>query len=285
MEIFRTVKDMQAWSGEQRRRGLTIGFVPTMGYLHDGHLSLMTHARSRCDRLVVSIFVNPTQFNNPNDLSGYPRDLERDLDLIRPVPVDAVFHPTAEEMYPNGFQTYVEVTGLSQGLCGTDRPGHFRGVTTVVSKLFLAVKPHLAVFGEKDFQQLRVIQRMTRDLGFEVEVVGRPTFREPDGLAMSSRNVHLAPEERQSALALSESLRLAQDMADGGAVSAGTILAAVRAHIEARPFTHIEYAVLVDPETLTDAARIEGRALLALAVTVGRTRLIDNMMITIPSGS
>jgi len=279
MEIFRTVKDMQAWAGEQRRRGLTIGFVPTMGFLHDGHLSLMTYARDRCDRLVVSIFVNPTQFNNPDDLSRYPRDLERDLSLIRPVPVDAVFHPAAEEMYPDGFQTYVEVTGLSQGLCGTDRPGHFRGVTTVVSKLFLAVNPHLAVFGEKDYQQLKVIQRMTRDLGFEIEVIGRPTFREPDGLAMSSRNVHLSPEERQSALALSESLRLAQDLAGQGTVSAEGLLSKVRAHIEARPYTRVEYVVLVDPETLTDVPRLEGRALLALAVTVGKTRLIDNAML------
>jgi pantoate--beta-alanine ligase len=285
MEIFRAVKDMQAWAGERRRRGLTIGFVPTMGYLHSGHVSLMTYARKRCDRLVVSIFVNPTQFNNPDDLSRYPRDLERDLASIRPVPVDAVFHPAPEEMYPAGFQTYVEVTGLSQGLCGADRPGHFRGVTTVVAKLFLAVNPHLAVFGEKDFQQLKVIQRMTRDLGFEIEVVGRPTFREPDGLAMSSRNVHLKPAERQSALALSESLRLAQDLADRGTVSAEGLLAAVRAHIEARPFARVEYAVLVDPETLTDAPRLEGRALLALAVTVGKTRLIDNAMLTTRSGS
>ncbi|MBW2060439.1 MAG: pantoate--beta-alanine ligase [Deltaproteobacteria bacterium] len=280
MELIKETKKMQVWSREKRAKGAKLGFVPTMGFLHQGHLSLMEYARSHCDLLIVSIFVNPTQFGPAEDFKTYPQDFNRDLELMRSIPVDTVFHPAPEEIYAAGFQTYVEVTELTQGLCGVNRPTHFKGVTTVVAKLFNIVQPHLAVFGQKDYQQLIVIQRMVKDLHLEVEVVGCPTVREEDGLAMSSRNVHLSPEERKSARALSESLKLAQEMADQGKRAAAEILAAVRKHIEDQPHARLHYAVLVDPETLEDVESIEGQALLALAAVVGKPRLIDNAIIT-----
>ncbi len=280
MELIKETEKMKTWARRKRAEGLKIGFVPTMGYLHQGHLSLMEYARPHCDQLVVSIFVNPTQFGPTEDFSTYPQDLDRDLDLMRPIPVDLVFKPTPEQIYPDGFQTYVEVTQLTQRLCGLDRPTHFRGVTTVVAKLFNIVRPHLAVFGQKDYQQLVVIQRMVKDLNMDVEVVGRPTVREADGLAMSSRNVHLRPEERKSALSLFESLKLAQKMVRQGKRNAAEILAAVKKHIEDKPHTQLHYAVLVDPETLEDVEAVEDKALLALAAVVGKPRLIDNAIIT-----
>jgi len=282
MELIKAIRHMQDWSEEKRISGRRIGFVPTMGFLHEGHLSLMRYARGRCDRLVASIFVNPLQFGPKEDLAQYPRDLDRDLELMQTVPVDAVFNPEPEEMYPPGYQTRVEVTEVTQGLCGTFRPGHFTGVATVVLKLFNIVRPHLAVFGEKDYQQLVTIQRMVQDLDLDLMVEGRPTLREPDGLAMSSRNVYLSPDERRSALALSESLRLAQEMVTAGRRDAAEILTTVRDHIESRPHNKVQYAALVDPATLDEVARIENRTVLALAVFTGRTRLIDNAVLEVP---
>ena len=279
MELIEKVKEMQTWARDKRAQGLTIGFVPTMGCLHQGHLSLMEYARPRCDLLTASIFVNPAQFAPTEDFDEYPRDINRDLDLMRKVEVDLVFIPPAEEIYPEGFQTYVEVTEVSQGLCGVDRPTFFRGVATVVAKLFNIVMPDLAVFGEKDYQQLIVIQRMVKDLHLEVEVIGRPTVREEDGLAMSSRNVYLSPEERESARALSSSLKLAQEMVDRGELAAPEILAEVKRYIEERPFTRIQYVELVDHQTLKPVDMVQGKALLVMAVMVGRTRLIDNTII------
>jgi pantoate--beta-alanine ligase len=280
MELIEKVEEMLAWAREKRARRQTIGFVPTMGFLHHGHLSLMEYARPKCDLLTASIFVNPTQFAPTEDFAEYPRDLDRDLDLMRQARVDLVFHPTAAEMYAEGFQTFVEVTDVSQGLCGIDRPTFFRGVATVVAKLFNIVRPDLAVFGEKDYQQLAVIKRMVKDLHMEVEVIGRPTVREEDGLAMSSRNIYLSPEERKSALSLNTSLSLAQEMVDQGRLAATEILAAVKKHIEERPFTRIQYVELVDHQTLKPVEMVQGRALLAMAVMVGVTRLIDNRIIT-----
>ncbi|MBW2050941.1 MAG: pantoate--beta-alanine ligase, partial [Deltaproteobacteria bacterium] len=197
MELITETEKMKTWTREKRANGMKIGFVPTMGYLHQGHLSLMKYARSHCDSLVVSIFINPAQFGPTEDFKTYPQNLDRDLELMKPIPVDMVFNPAPEQIYPDGFQTYVEVAKLTRVLCGVNRPTHFQGVTTVVAKLFNIVRPHLAVFGQKDFQQLVVIQRMVKDLNMDVEVVGQPTVREEDGLAMSSRNVHLLPGERK----------------------------------------------------------------------------------------
>ncbi len=279
MELIRTVKEMQAWAEKNRAQGVKIGLVPTMGYLHSGHLSLMKIARPLCDKLVVSVFVNPMQFGPKEDLAEYPRDLERDLDMIKDITADAVFHPEAEEMYPEGFQTQLEVTGVGRGLCQTYRPQFFIGVATVVLKLFNCVKPHLAVFGEKDYQQLTVIRRMVRDLNLDIQIVGGPLIREADGLALSSRNVYLSAEERTSALAISQSLETAKAMAAAGRVEAAEILQAVRARIEAGPHNKVQYAALVDPETLADVDRVADTAVLALAVLVGKTRLIDNCLI------
>ena len=279
MEVIRETARMKAWSRQARRQGLTIGFVPTMGFLHQGHLDLIRYAREKSDRVAVSIFVNPKQFGPKEDLADYPRDLDRDLDRLRPIGVDAVFNPAPGEIYPPGFQTRVEVLEVTKGLCGAFRPDFFPGVTTVVLKLFCIIAPDLAVFGEKDYQQLAAIKTMARDLALDVRVEGRPTVREPDGLAMSSRNTYLSPDERESALSLSQGLELARGMAARGEVEAAGVLAAVRAHIESRPEAKIQYAVLVDPDTLEEKPRVEGRTLLALAVFVGRTRLIDNAVL------
>jgi len=282
MELIKTIRQMQDWSEAKRVQGQRIGFVPTMGFLHEGHLSLMRYARGQSDHLVASIFVNPLQFGPKEDLAQYPRDLDRDLAMMQTIPVDAVFHPEPEEMYPPGYQTRVEVTEVTRGLCGAFRPGHFTGVATVVLKLFNIVRPHLAVFGEKDYQQLVTIKRMARDLDLDLTVEGRPTLREPDGLAMSSRNVYLSPDERRSALALSESLRLAQEMVTAGRRDAAEILTAVRERIESRPHNKVQYAALVDPAGLEAVTGIDNRAVLALAVFTGRTRLIDNAVLTAP---
>lgn len=279
MELINTIRDMKAWSRKAHSENLKIGFVPTMGYLHEGHLSLVSHARKHCDRLVVSIFVNPMQFGPTEDLDVYPRDLDRDLDLLRPLDVDCVFIPDGGEIYPDGYQTNVKVADVTSGLCGAFRPAFFGGVATVVLKLFNIITPDVAVFGEKDYQQLITVRRMVRDLHLDVDVIGRPTVREADGLAMSSRNVYLSEEERKSAKSLSEALTIAKELALEGTVAAGEILEAVRTHIESYPGTQIQYASLVDPEKLTDVDRVEPRAVLALAVIIGKTRLIDNAMI------
>lgn len=272
---------MQAVSLAWRKIGQTIAFVPTMGYFHAGHLSLMRFGREIGGRLVVSLFVNPTQFGPSEDLDRYPRNLERDATLVREVGVDVLYTPTATDMYPKGYQTFITVEGLSQGLCGASRPGHFRGVATVVLKLFHQVLPHLAIFGEKDYQQLAVIKRMVTDLNVPVEVVGRPIVREADGLAMSSRNTYLNPKERQSALCLFQALTKAQNMAASGENEASKILSQVIQTITSTPDTRLDYAVLVDPESLQEVDNIQGSARLAVAAWVGGTRLIDNILLEV----
>jgi len=261
-----------------RASGKSIGFVPTMGYFHEGHLSLMRRAREENDIVVVSIFVNPLQFGPGEDFERYPRDEERDLRLAGDVGVDYAFIPAVEDFYPEDFSTYVEVTGITDGLCGRHRPGHFRGVTTVVAKLFNVVQPTRAYFGKKDYQQLKVIERMVRDLNMPIEIVPCPTVREPDGLAMSSRNEYLSQQERESALSLYRSLKLAEQMVKSGERNPETLIRAMRDLIESQPHVRkIDYIEVVDPETLEPLEEIKGRALIALAVWVGRARLIDNL--------
>ncbi len=280
MEIISNPKDMQALAQDWRGLGHKVALVPTMGYFHQGHLSLMEYGKTVADRLVVSLFVNPTQFGPNEDLDRYPRDLERDAALARELGVDVLYTPAAAAMYPAGYQTYVEVERLSQGLCGASRPGHFRGVATVVLKLFNQVQPHVAVFGEKDFQQLAVIKRMAADLDLTVEVVGRPIVREPDGLALSSRNTYLNPEERAAALCLYRALLGARELVLSGAKTRENILEAVRQIITSTPHTRIDYLALVDPETLREVETINEAARLLLAVWVGKTRLIDNTLLS-----
>lgn len=280
MKIINDPKEMTRFSDAARRRGESIAFVPTMGYLHDGHLSLMREGRRRSDVVVASIFVNPTQFGPREDLSRYPRDFERDCAMMRTVPVDAVFAPQPADMYRPGSQTWVEVTGVTRGLCGKGRPGHFRGVTTVVAKLFNIVKPHLALFGEKDFQQLRAIQRMVLDLDFDLEIVPMPIVREADGLAMSSRNAYLSPENRREALALSRALAAARDRYARGARDAAEIVASATAVLKQSRAVEIEYVEAVDVETLEPAESLERPILVAIAAKLGATRLIDNTVLT-----
>ena len=276
MKIIDSARDMQAFSESLRKEGKIVTFVPTMGYFHEGHLDLMREGRRRGDCLVVSIYVNPTQFGPSEDFEQYPRDFERDRSMAEGVGVDVIFCPPNDEMYPPHYQTYVTVEGVTDNLCGLSRPGHFRGVATVCAKLFNLVKPHLAVFGKKDFQQLVTIRRMVRDLNMDLEIVGMPTTREPDGLAMSSRNIYLSPEERASALSLSRSLQLARGLYERGERDAAKIVGEVRKHIESQTRTKIDYARICDTTTMKDITRLEGESVLALAVRVGKTRLIDN---------
>jgi len=276
VKIIKSAVEMQEFSEAERCRGRRIAFVPTMGYFHEGHLNLMRIGRKRGDCLVVSIYVNPAQFAPTEDLDAYPRDFERDRTLAESMGVDVVFFPDNREMYPEGYQTHVEVEGVTNNLCGISRPLFFRGVTTVCAKLFHIVKPHVTIFGKKDFQQYVTIRRMVRDLNMNIEVVGMDTTREPDGLAMSSRNVYLNPEERKSALSLSRSLDLAGDLYEKGERDATSILGKVRARIASYPHTEIDYAQICDVKTMKDVVWIEGECVLALAVRVGKTRLIDN---------
>jgi pantoate--beta-alanine ligase len=278
-EIIRDPAAMRARAEDLRRDGKVIAVVPTMGYLHEGHLSLLRAARARADVVILTIFVNPTQFGPSEDLSRYPRDEDGDLAKARPTGLDLAFCPEAAAMYPPGAQTYVDVRGLSQPMCGEKRPGHFTGVATIVSKLFNITKPHLAFFGEKDFQQLAVIRRMTRDLDFGIEIVGMPIVREPDGLAMSSRNVYLSPEQRSQALALARGLDAAQAAVTAGERSAAAIVAAATAPIAAAPDARIDYVELRDADDLGAIDRLDRPAVLALAVFVGATRLIDNRVL------
>jgi pantoate--beta-alanine ligase len=268
----------QSW----RAQGLTIALVPTMGFLHAGHLSLFDHARTQADRLVASIFVNPTQFGPNEDLDRYPRDLPRDLDQARVHGVDLVFAPEAGAMYQPDHATWVDVPELGQGLCGASRPGHFRGVCTVVAKLFGLVRPDVAVFGEKDWQQLAILRRMNRDLELGVTVVGRPIFREPDGLAMSSRNVYLTPEERASAPAIRQGLLLVRQAASRGEVDASKLGLMFRAHLaEKLSASRVDYAEFVHPEALTPVASVDAPTLFAVAVFLGSVRLIDNILLEV----
>ena len=281
MDVLALPREMHVWADRARQRGERIGFVPTMGYLHDGHLSLVREAQRRTDRCVVSIFVNPLQFGPSEDLARYPRDLERDAAHLRAAEVDVLYLPQAADMYPEGFQTDVTVNAVTRGLCGTARPEHFRGVTTVVAKLFNAVKPHVAVFGMKDFQQLVAIRRMVMDLDFDVEIVGAPIVRERDGLAMSSRNAYLSPAERVAAQSLSRALSEAASLARCGERRASAVTAHVHAVLAAEPLVRVDYVEMVDPDTLQSVSELTGSALLALAVFVGRTRLIDNALLAV----
>jgi pantoate--beta-alanine ligase len=277
IRVIRNPREMMAFSDAARTRGERIAVVPTMGYLHDGHLSLMREARRRAAMVVATIFVNPTQFGPTEDLSRYPRDIARDCAMMETVPVDVVFAPAAADMYPPRAQTWVEVTELTRGLCGKGRPGHFRGVTTIVAKLFNLVKPHLAFFGEKDFQQLRAIQQMVADLNFDIEVVPMPIVRERDHLAMSSRNAYLTPEQRCDALALSRALAAARK--NFSCARSAEELVRVATKILRRPGIAIEYVEVVDAETLEAAASLEAPVLMAIAARVGKTRLIDNVVL------
>jgi pantoate--beta-alanine ligase len=270
---------MARYADAVRRLGETIALVPTMGYLHDGHLELMREGRRQASVLVASIFVNPTQFGPSEDFARYPRNFERDCAMLEAVPVDAVFAPEPADMYSPGSQTWVEVTEVTRGLCGAHRPGHFRGVTTVVAKLFNVVKPHTAVFGEKDFQQLRAIERMVQDLNFDLEIVPVPIVREKDGLAMSSRNAYLSPTEREDALALSLALRAAREKHRSGACCIDEIVFAANRVLKRVERIAIEYVEAVDAETLTPASALDRPILIAIAARVGKTRLIDNTVL------
>jgi pantoate--beta-alanine ligase len=256
-----------------------VGLVPTMGYLHEGHLSLVRRAREECDHVAVSIFVNPAQFGPKEDLSKYPRDLERDLSLLEPLGVDLVWTPTPEIVYPPGYQTWVEVEALTRRLEGAMRPGHFRGVTTVVAKLFNAVQPQRAYFGQKDAQQAAVIRQMARDLNFPLEVVICPIVREPDGLAMSSRNVYLDPDQRKAATVLSRALRTAQEAYEDGVRDAENLRRIMKDVLASEPLADVQYVSCADYDTLKELDEIKGKALLSMAVYIGKTRLIDNFVL------
>ena len=275
-EIVRSVDEMQQRCLALREAGKRIAFVPTMGWLHEGHLSLLREGRRRGDVLVLSIFVNPTQFGAGEDFDNYPRDLDRDAALAATAGADLIFTPVASDMYPRGYATYVDVEGLTEVLCGASRPGHFRGVTTVVTKLFTIVQPHVALFGQKDFQQLAVIRRMTVDLNLPVEVVGMPIVREADGLAMSSRNVYLSAEQRRQALVLSRALAAARQMAAQGQTAADAVIVELTKLINAMPEARIDYLQICHQRTLQQQTTIDPDSVLLLAVFIGQTRLIDN---------
>ena len=256
-----------------------LGFVPTMGYLHEGHISLARLAKAGCDSVAVSIFVNPTQFGPNEDLSRYPRDLERDLHLLEDAGVDLVWTPTSEIMYPAGFQTWVEVEQMTRPLEGAQRPGHFRGVTTIVAKLFNAVQPAKAYFGQKDAQQAAVIRQMTKDLNFPIQIVVCPTLREPDGLAMSSRNVYLDAEQRKAAAVLYRSLSAAKAAYEQGERDAETLRATMKAALASEPLAQMQYVSCADYDTLRELEKVTGKTLLSMAVFIGKTRLIDNFVL------
>ncbi len=279
MKIIKDIHEMQSLSLEARAKGAKVAFVPTMGFLHDGHRALLKAGRAKGDLLVLSIFVNPAQFGPKEDFASYPRDMERDLEIAVEEATDVVFAPEPSAIYPSGYQTYVEVTEVTKGLCGEKRPGHFRGVATVVLKLFNIVVPHAAVFGEKDFQQLVAIKRMAKDLNLPIEIVGVETVREADGLAMSSRNSYLAPEDRRAASSIPRALDAAKEAARNNA-DVATIIEKAKKIIEKEPQAVIEYIKVCDPEDLSELDRIEKDARLLVAVRLGKTRLIDNCLLT-----
>lgn len=281
MKIITTVRELKKCVQSAKMQGQTVGLVPTMGYLHEGHLTLMRKAREENDRVVASIFVNPLQFGQGEDFGSYPRELKQDSLRAASAGVDWLFAPTVEEMYPQGFEnmnTFVEVTGVTAGLCGASRPGHFRGVATVVSKLFHIVEPDRAYFGQKDAQQVVVIQKMVQDLNMNVTIVPVPIVREADGLALSSRNVYLSSAERQAALVLSQSLKLATKLLESGVQDSDEILQQMEELIQQQPLASIDYLVIVDTETLESVPDIHLPVLIAMAVKIGKTRLIDNMI-------
>lgn len=278
MKIVGTAKEVREQVKEWKKQGLSVGFVPTMGYLHEGHKSLMDAARKGNDKVVVSIFVNPMQFGPTEDLATYPRDLDHDAALCESAGVDLIFHPEAEEMYEKDFCSFVDMTGLTEGLCGKTRPIHFRGVCTVVNKLFNIVTPDHAYFGQKDGQQLAVIKRMVRDLNMDIEIVGCPIVREEDGLAKSSRNTYLSPEERKAALILSKTVALGKELAKTEK-DANKVVEAMKKNIETEPLAKIDYVEAVDALSMAPVEKLEGTCMLAMAVYIGKTRLIDNTLI------
>jgi pantoate--beta-alanine ligase len=279
IKVFDKISEMTEFSVKWKRDGLKVGFVPTMGFLHEGHLTLIDRAKEKCERVVVSIFVNPAQFGEGEDFESYPRNFDRDLELAAKRGADAVFFPSAREMYPENYQTYVDLEKLPDHLCGKSRTGHFRGVATVVSKLFNIVLPDFAFFGEKDFQQLAIIRQMVTDLNFPVKVEGVPIVRESDGLAMSSRNTYLSEEERKNALVLSRSILEAEKMVKAGEKKSSKVLQAVKDIINEYEKAEIDYINICSPRTLEDVDVIDGEVVLAMAVFIGKTRLIDNKVI------
>lgn len=278
MKTESTVNAVRRQVKEWKKAGLTVGFVPTMGYLHEGHASLIKAARENNDRVVVSIFVNPMQFGPTEDLASYPRDLEKDSALCSSLGVDLIFHPQPEEMYHEGFSSYVDMDVLTQELCGLSRPVHFRGVCTVVNKLFNIVTPDRAYFGQKDAQQLAVIRHMVEDLNMDIEIVGCPIIRETDGLAKSSRNTYLSEQERKAALILSKSIFMGKEMVQKGETNAGKIVDAMKQLIAAEPLARIDYVKAVDGLTMQQISEVKKPMLVAIAVYIGTTRLIDNFI-------
>ncbi len=279
MRIIRSVKEMHACADEIRQSGKRIGLVPTMGFLHEGHISLIRLIREQADYVIVSIFVNPTQFGEGEDFDSYPRDFECDRQMVAAAGADCIYTPEVDEMYPDGSQTAVSVSQITRNLCGRSRPSHFEGVATVVAKLFNAVKPHAAVFGEKDFQQLMVIKRMVLDLNMDIEILGAPIVREADGLAMSSRNTYLTPEQRAAALGLSRGLSEVRDMVASGERSAAKLISHVQKMVEATGLGKVDYIKVCDLATLEDVEVLERDAVMALAVQFGKARLIDNCVL------
>lgn len=279
MDIKYTVKDVREQINKWKRQGLSIGYVPTMGYLHEGHRSLIEAARANNDKVVVSIFVNPMQFAPSEDLDSYPRDLEKDAKMCNDAGVDLIFHPEPSEMYNDGFCSYVDMNGLTTELCGKTRPTHFRGVQTVVLKFFNIIKPDRAYFGQKDAQQLAVIKRMVADLNVDVEIVGCPIIRESDGLAKSSRNTYLNPDERKAALILNKSLKLGRELIESGETDSKAVIKAISDNINTEPLAKIDYVNVVDFSTITPVDKIGKAVLVAIAVYIGKTRLIDNFII------
>ena len=282
MKVISSISQMQAWSARTRRKGKTIGFVPTMGYLHEGHLSLMRKARKENDYLVISIFVNPAQFGPKEDFKRYPRNFSRDKELSKSCGVDVIFYPRAKDMYPQGYKTYVKVEDLSNVLCGASRPGYFRGVCAVVLKLFNIVQPDAAYFGQKDAQQAIVVEKMVKDLNLPLKIKTSPIIREKEGLALSSRNSYLNEQQRKDAIILYKSLQTAVGMIQSGYKDPRKIIAKMRKMIKSGRGTRIEYIRIVDISNLTEVKRIKGRLLIAVAVFLGKTRLIDNVIIRAP---
>lgn len=278
MKIVSTVNDVRSTVKEWKKNGLKVGLVPTMGFLHEGHLSLIKKAVSENDKVVVSVFVNPTQFGPNEDFEAYPRDLNKDAALCEEAGADLIFHPEPEEMYPDGFCSSVNMTGLTDALCGKSRPIHFQGVCTVVSKLFNIAAPDNAYFGEKDAQQLAIIKRMVKDLNFDIKITGCPIIREEDGLAKSSRNTYLNPEERQAALVLSKAVKCGRNLVEDGEKDSAVILKEMKSIIENEPLARIDYVEIVDMNTMKNIDKVKGDVLCAMAVYIGKTRLIDNFI-------
>jgi len=279
MRVFKDVKSIQGYIKKEKKRGSRVGYVPTMGYLHEGHLSLIREARRQTDLVVVSIFVNPAQFGPKEDYKRYPRSLRRDKRLAKASGTDVIFYPSVREMYPEGYRTYVEVTDITQRLCGRSRPGHFRGVATIVAKLFDIVRPDIAYFGQKDAQQALVIKRMASDLNMDLNIKVMPIIREPDGLAMSSRNTYLSDKERSDALVLYDSLNLAKRLINKGVRDTKRIKNDMKRLIKSKKAARVDYISISDTRNLRELKRIKKEALIALAVRIGKTRLIDNMIV------